>query len=206
MFTALLTMAQSSISQPSKDLSNNTHFGIKGGLNFTNIYDNATQSKIKTSGNVGLFAIIPLSEKLSFQPEIIYTSKGAKIKYKNTLDGSGSYRFSFYYLETPLLLALKLNSFFSLNAGGYMGFLTSANMLMIGDDCVIKARKNLKAKDFNNVDGGIVAGFTFNIQKVILGARYDLGLRSIGYSSDDVPGITSKAKNNTASLFIGVRF
>src|SRR5689334_21580903 len=59
-------------------------FGIKGGINLTNMYvSNVKDENMKLGPNVGLFAKIPLVRGLSIQPELLYSSKGSRITYNN---------------------------------------------------------------------------------------------------------------------------
>src|SRR4051812_45345294 len=100
---ALDTTAQQNIRHSIPGSMHKTTFGIKGGLNFSNLYINSIQAEnIKTSCNAGFFAKIPVAEKIFFQPEILYTSKGTRVEY-NTTDDSGTYRFNFHYVQLPLL-------------------------------------------------------------------------------------------------------
>lgn len=52
-------------------------FGVKGGLNFSTVSgDNTENIDDVTSYNIGVVSEIPLSEKFSFQPEILYSRQG----------------------------------------------------------------------------------------------------------------------------------
>lgn len=59
-------------------------FGVKGGMNISTIsevYDNGwmySDQKAKIGFNAGVFANIPISEKFSLQPEILYSRAGCK--------------------------------------------------------------------------------------------------------------------------------
>jgi hypothetical protein len=204
---ALDTTAQQNIRHSTPGSIHKTTFGIKGGLNFSNLYVNSIQAEnIKTSCNAGFFAKIPVAEKIFFQPEILYTSKGTKVDYHNTTDGSGTYRFNFHYVELPLLMTIQVKSYLSLSAGGYVGFLTSAYVTKMNDDCTVKDTNNINLSDVHRLDNGAVAGISFHRENFMIGLRYELGLRTLGYSSDISNKITPSSKNNTASIFIGVNF
>ena len=56
-----------------------TKFGIKGGLNLTNLSsDNFTDNHLKPGFNVGIFSKIPVTTGFSIQPELLYSLKGSK--------------------------------------------------------------------------------------------------------------------------------
>src|ERR1700712_4448817 len=57
-------------------------FGIKGGLNLTNLYvNNANDEHLKAGFNAGIYWKLPVAKGFSIQPELIYTLKGAKENY-----------------------------------------------------------------------------------------------------------------------------
>ena len=204
---ALNTFAQQNIRNSFSSSVRKATFGVKGGLNFSNLYVNFIKAEnIKTSCNAGFFAKLPLTQKLFFQPEILYTSKGTRVDYHNTTDDSGTYRFNFHYVELPLLMTIHVRSYLSFSAGGYLGFLTSAYVTKMNDDCTVKNTSNIKPSDIHRLDNGAVGGINFHHEKLMIGLRYELGLRAIGYTSDVSNKITPSSKNNTASVFIGVTF
>src|SRR5688572_16830898 len=80
-------------------------FGIKGGLNLTNMHveDDVSDENMKASFHAGFFAKLPVTRGFSIQPELLYSSKGAKQNYNNILQGEGEYRFNLNYIELPVL-------------------------------------------------------------------------------------------------------
>src|ERR1700733_15049765 len=74
-------------------------FGIKGGLNLSNMYvRDVSDENMKVGWNAGIYAKIPLTTGFSIQPELYYTDKGAKETYNNFIQGSGEYRFNLNYV------------------------------------------------------------------------------------------------------------
>lgn len=55
-------------------------FGIKGGLNSSNFSGDTegTDFKTRIGFNLGAFAAIKLSEKITLQPEILFSTQGAE--------------------------------------------------------------------------------------------------------------------------------
>src|SRR4051812_36803082 len=64
--------------------STETQFGVKGGVNFSNIYsEDVDDNNVLTSFNAGLYATFPVGDILSIQPEVLYSRKGAELAYDN---------------------------------------------------------------------------------------------------------------------------
>lgn len=112
-------------------------FGIKAGANFSNISqdfkdsDWETDTKIKPAFHFGVTADVPFSDNFSFQPGLLYSSKGYNIDlgaFMEDLFGEalpeevsfdGYARAPFNYLEIPLNFAFKTNGF-EIFAGPYV--------------------------------------------------------------------------------------
>ena len=182
-------------------------YGIKFGLNFSNLYvDNVQNEYTKLGGQIGFFAKLPLANGLSIQPEILYTNKGSKLTYGNFLQGSGEYRFNLNYIEVPFLLVINLTPNFSFSGGGYFAYLTSANVTDVSSDGTINGVSNLNADNFNRVDYGMVVGASVDIKSICIGARYNYGLQTIGKPGTLSGDLTQNSKNSVATLFIGFAF
>jgi hypothetical protein len=193
--------------QTSSESTLTPKFGIKGGINFSNLYiDDVKDEHVKIGGNVGLFAKLPLVKGVSIQPEILYTSKGAKVTYDNIFQGSGEYRFNLNYVEIPLIMVFNVTPNFSLSAGGYAAYLTSAKIKNVKSDGTVQGITDLKADDFHRFDYGLVGGASVDIQNFTIGARYSYGLQPIGKSGNLSKDLTQNSKNSAASLFIGFAF
>lgn len=93
-------------------------FGAKGGLNFASVSgDNTEGIDVVTAFNFGLVSEIPLSEKFSFQPELMYSGQGYSFN-DNTIALS--------YLNVPLMGKYYVTKGLSLEAGPQIGFLLAA--------------------------------------------------------------------------------
>ena len=107
----VLALAMASVSaifaqeqQTSMEKSLSPKFGIKGGINLSNLYvDDVKDENMKVGLNLGIYAKIPLVKGFSIQPELLYSSKGAKLTYDNILLGKGEYRFNLNYVEVPVV-------------------------------------------------------------------------------------------------------
>jgi hypothetical protein len=81
-----------------------TRFGVKAGVSLANFRsDDITVTDTKTGFSGGVFGSVPLNEFLSFQPEVLFTSRGAKKEVVDLADRL-SWDYRFHYIEVPLLL------------------------------------------------------------------------------------------------------
>ena len=73
-------------------------FGVKRGINLSNLYvDNVQNKNVKVGANVGFYAKLPIVKGLSIQSEILYSQKGAQLNYNNIF-GSGKYCYNFNHI------------------------------------------------------------------------------------------------------------
>lgn len=159
-------------------------FGIKGGLNFANISgDNTKGVDVVTSFNFGVVSEIPISEKFSFQPELMYSGQGYGFN-DNTVELS--------YLNVPLMGKYYVTKGLSVEAGPQIGFLLAA-----------KNEKTNVKDSFNTFDFGVNFGLGYKLDNGLnFGARYNLGLTDI----NDVEGSSSKNKNSVFQFSVGYFF
>jgi hypothetical protein len=182
-------------------------FGIKGGINFTNLYvADVSRENMKIGFNAGLFAKLPITKGFSIQPELLYTVKGAKDTYSNFIQGNGEYRYNLNYLELPVLAVVNLAKNFNLHAGGYAAYLVSATVKDVRSDGTIVGAKELRADDFKRFDYGLVGGLGIDITNFTIGARYNYGLSSIGKAGSLSGSLTKNSKNSAISVYLGFAF
>ncbi|OXG04434.1 outer membrane protein with beta-barrel domain [Flavobacterium araucananum] len=171
-----------------------TRFGVKGGLNLTsfsggNYYD----AKSLVGFQVGGFAEIKIIERLSIQPEVLFSTQGAK------LDGGsfGDFNSKLNYINVPVLAKFYITKQFTVEAGPQIGFLVSAKT--DGDD----------AKDsFKSVDTGFNFGAGYNFtENVSVNLRYTVGLANIAdYEVDNTEQYLDSPKNSVLALTLGYKF
>ena len=164
-------------------------FGLKAGLNFATINgNNIGNSDGVTSFNFGAMVEIPISEKFSFQPELLFSGQGYST-------GSGSDDLvALNYLNIPLMGKYYLTKRFSVEAGPQIGFLLSANEQSL----------DINVKDsFKTIDFGVNLGLGYKLDNGInFGARYNLGISDI----NNVDNATNKIKNGVFQVSVGYFF
>ncbi|MBC5841109.1 PorT family protein [Flavobacterium sp. F-380] len=157
-------------------------FGAKAGLNFASVRgENSDVYDTVTAFNLGAVAEIPLSEKISFQPEILFSGQGYSF---------GNDIAALNYLNVPLMGKYYVTKGLSLEAGPQVGFLLSAKT----DNADVK---NL----FKKIDFGVNAGLGYKLENGLnFSARYNLGLSNIS----SVANTTNK--NAVVQLSVGYFF
>lgn len=181
--TALFTflcLQQPTISNAQDIIGTPARFGIKGGLNYSNLdVQDATNAKWLIGFNLGLFAKLPLSSFVAIQPELYYTTKGSNVTYNN-LFVDGTARFNFNYLEFPLLLVLNPISVLNVHFGPYVSYLLNGIVTNESNINLFNFENNINLDDYNRIDAGFVVGVGIDLGPLNVGLRYNFGLTKIG--------------------------
>lgn len=162
-------------------------FGAKAGLNFAFITgDNTKNFDPNTDFHLGVMAEIKISDKFSFQPELIYSGQGAD----TNIESEGSIALN--YLNVPLIGKYYVTKGLSLEAGPQIGYLLSTK------GGTLDYKDLLKPIDF-----GVNFGVGYKLDNgLYFNARYNLGLSNI----NNVDGFTDKNRNGVIQLSIGYFF
>ena len=160
--------------------SNPIRFGIKAGVNFSNLYSKDDgDTKMKTGFNVGVFSKLPLSNHIAIQPELYYTAKGAEITYNNTfVDGTAGFHLN--YIEVPLLIVGNITEFVNVHAGPYAAFLISGKVKNESNVSLFDFEENLDTEDYNTFEAGLAVGAGIDIKAFSIGLRYNHGFTNVG--------------------------
>ncbi|UEG50883.1 PorT family protein [Ferruginibacter lapsinanis] len=146
------------------------NIGIKGGFNLYNINNsNGVKYDSKPGIHLGLIGHIHLAKQVAFQPEIVYSSQGAKYT-----TGGVVTKLNLNYVNVPLMLQYMFDNGFRLQAGPQVGFLISAKSKTNDVDTDVK--DNLKMVDFGL---GFGAGYVHPPSGLGIDIRYNLGLSDI---------------------------
>lgn len=183
-------------------------FGIKGGVNFSNLYtEDVTDENVLTGFNLGAFVEMPLTSAISLQPEVAFSTKGAENEYDNAT-ASGRVKFRLNYIEVPLLLKFNITNHFNLHAGPYVAFLIDSKITDEDNDGSVNFEQELDDDDLNKVDFGLAAGLGLDFGNIGVGARYNYGLTTVGKERTFL-GTTytfPDGKNSVLSLFATLKF
>ena len=180
-------------------------FGAKGGINLANIVgDDAGDANMFVGFNAGFFVEIPVTDKLTIQPEILYSAQGSKSEGPLNIEGDiydVKATLKMNYINVPVMFKYQVADKFSLEAGPYVGFLVSAKVKaeVSGFGSATEDAKDL----FKSTDFGLGLGMNYEFSDVIFAnARYQAGLTEIG---DSEAGGNS-VKNSVFQIGLGFRF
>lgn len=108
------------------------NFGIKGGLNLSNVkFPGSPGNSTRLGFNAGLLTQVSIFKMFILQPELLYSVKGHKFPATN-FDGGGT--LSLNYISVPVLVGFRPTKKFAVLAGPEFNFLSSANSKFNGTD------------------------------------------------------------------------
>jgi len=176
--------------------TNAQSFGVKAGVNFANLDTNEDISwDSKTGFNLGIFAELELSEKFIFQPELLFSTQGAKFE-----EFGAEVKAMANYINIPLMLKFKAVDKFFIEAGPQIGFLTTAKTEITFDG---ETEEDDFKDESKSTDFSLNMGLSFDVMdKLSLGARYSLGLTNIIDDQEE----DEEVKNKVFSFFVAYKF
>lgn len=187
-----------------------TRTGIKGGLNLTSLStDENNDNNLKTGFHLGVFTKIPVSESFAIQPELMYSMKGIKMKYNESALADGDTKFNLNYIDLPVKLVFNLSEDFEFQVGPYVSYLVNANVdtdAEVLDFWDIDSNEELDREHFHSLDYGISAGLGFDLDPLVMGLNYNLGLQPVAKDDDVSNDILGAAKNSVIQLYVGMKF
>lgn len=157
-------------------------FGVKGGLNLANLSGDVSDTKMKIGFMVGGFASYEVNEQLSVQPELMFSQAGCKYDI-----GSDTYKINLNYIVLPVMVKYSFGDI-NLQAGPQIGFLLSA------EDDGEDIKDGMKSVDF-----GLNIGAGYQMDKIGIEARYNLGLSNINDGTGEV-------KTNGIQILVSYKF
>ena len=180
--TCILILSTTSIL--AQNPSPNLNLGVKGGLNISTVGgDDIEERDSRTSFNAGLFAEVPLTDRFSFQPEVLYSGQGfdiMEIDQDNIFDTNENIEYQLDYIQFPLMAKAYLIKGLYVEAGPQFGFkineeIDTAPNSDGGDTPIDPDDSYVKDVDFS---GALGVGYKFD-NGFFLSARYTHGFSSI---------------------------
>ena len=181
--------------------------GGRVGVNFSNIIktgDDDFETDFKPGFHAGITLDIPLLDRLSFAPEVMYSQKGYKTSGSSILGGDNEYSVTTNFIEIPILLKINASSGFNIHLGPQISFLTSTTeSFKTGSD---EYKRKIKEENENlkkNIVGGVLgAGFNIGTNASLV-ARYALDFQK---NYEDGSSETPMYKNQVIQLGLGLKF
>jgi hypothetical protein len=170
--------------------------GVKGGFNFATL-SGADDAKLRASIHLGGYLNYPISDMLSFQPELLYSSVGAKFSesgsepdgFGGTAEYDAKQTVKLNYLSIPLMFRYNVGSV-NLEAGPQLAFFmagkvkTKVEWSYMGESG--SETETEDADGVNSLDLGLNIGVNKDFDKLNVGLRYSLGLTNINDGDDKV--------------------
>ncbi|WP_406844393.1 porin family protein [Flavobacterium soyae] len=171
-----------------------TRFGVKGGLNITS-FSGDNDSNALIGFQVGGFAEIKVIERLSIQPELLFSTQGASF---DAIGNNNDIDYKLNYINVPVLAKFYVTKQFTVEGGPQIGFLVSAK------------RDGNDIKDaYKSTDLGFNFGAGYNFtDNFSVGIRYTVGLSGVvdGGDYDDIYDYYDSAKNSVLALTAAYKF
>lgn len=185
-------------------------FGAKAGLNFANLSGDFSDISGRTSFHLGATAELEILEEFSIQPELLFSSQGAKDENQTLIAN---------YLHLPIMGKYLVTDKLSVEVGPQIGYLLSATIdngqsdagggNTIGTTVVMLSavsaqRPREDVKEFaNDFDFGVNLGLGYKIDdKFHVSARYNIGLTD----GDNIANNSLGLKNSVIQLSVGYLF
>ena len=180
-----------SAAQDINTILKNTSAGVKGGINLADMLpSDKHQVDIRLAGNLGVFANMPYSDKLSFQPELLISLQGGK---QHTFVETTDYEYisdeKHTYLLLPLMAQYRINDKLGIEAGPQLGFRLSAwyiNQIIDQGVVIYETEEDLKdQREFFDI--GFNMGVRYEIlENLSAGIRYNIGLKPLNVYRESV--------------------
>ncbi len=172
------------------------NFGIKGGANFTNMSsDGFEDTNSRTGFHVGLLAEIPVSDRFSVQPEVLYSTQGTEA---DGWLGDGEYQID--YVQVPLIAKFYVVDGLAIEAGPSFNFKVEEEYDV--EDGPVNFESDSDYASSFEFGGGLGLSYKFN-NGFFLNGRYTQGFTNV-YDSDDFDD--DAVKNNGIQVGLGFQF
>lgn len=184
-------------------------FGLKAGVNFSKLYSDDDvyndMSEGSTGFHLGALVEFPISDKISIQPEFLFSQVGDTFSSATIGDdeiiNEDTY-IKINYFSIPLIVKYYATDTFFFEAGPQMDFLTSADGRTYTSnhfETEINEEDVEDRLETNNYGFNIGAGYKAT-NGVFINARYVIGL------SDVTKNVFTSYKNNEFQFSVGFMF
>lgn len=195
--------AQDGTTSSSTDTRENFKFGVKAGINLSNVYDEENDELV-ADGKVGFaggaFIAIPFGKFIGIQPEVLYSEKGFKAE-GSFLGADYEFTRKTSHLDIPVHLQIKPTENLSLLVGPQFSYLLSTETEF--NDNSVGSEEDINDDNYKKGVFGVSAGVDFNVDQFVISARAAWDL-----SKTDSDGEESslRYKNQVIQFTVGYTF
>lgn len=182
-------------------------FGIKGGVNFSNIIktnDRNFDTQFKPGLNAGIFVDIPVVEGLAFSPELMFSQKGYKNTGTSLLGSATEYSVTTNFIEIPILAKISAGDKLSIYVGPQVSFLASTKEKFTRGDATYQ--NTIRAENENlkkSLVGGVLGLGVGLTDQLSLQGRYALDFQK---NNENGSTETPIYKNQVIQTSLAYRF
>ena len=201
---AVTTMANFSSAQET-DLRERLLFGLKAGVNYSNVYDTQGeefQADPKLGLAAGAFIAIPIGKYLGIQPEVLYSQKGFKATGR-ILGGNYEFTRTTNFIDVPLLVSFKPSEFLTLLAGPQYSYLIKQSDVFANSSTSILQEQEFENDNIRKNILCLTGGADLTLKHIVLGARVGWDIQN---NNGDGTSSTPRYKNVWYQATVGYRF
>lgn len=195
--TAMVLLISLHLAESNAQMTDGVRFGLKLGVNGTNLYDDAQASDKKSRIGVtgGAFVQIPFAKgRMALRPELLFATKGANYTFSNVVKSE----IKFSYAELPVSLEYRLFGLVNLHAGAYAAWLANGEGKFEGV-------ANFPRDSFERFDYGWHAGTGIDFGNLGLHFRLNRGLKGVR-ADTTLEELVGKLKNSAWTLTLSYGF
>lgn len=195
--------------------------GVKAGVNFTNMVFDDEDTDVEdlarngaTKFTLGVEFILPLTDAIALQPELLFSQKGAESSFV-VLGQTFKNELTYNYIDLPIMFRFSLGDSYGeglglyLNAGGYGAYALSGKTT--SESPLGNTEMDLtfdEVDDQKRLDYGIVAGGGLTLGNLFFEVRYLHGINNL--LDDDADNSNdnkiSKYQHRGVGLNVGIIF
>lgn len=195
--------AQDGTTSSSTDTRENFKFGVKAGINLSNVYDEEDQDFV-ADGKVGfaggVFVSIPLGKFVGIQPELLYSEKGFKSE-GSILGADYEFKRKTSHLDIPVHVQIKPVENLSILVGPQFSYLLNTETEFNG--FTGGSEEEINGDNYKKGVFGLSAGVDFNVDNFVISGRAAWDLSKTDKDGDET---TLRYKNQVIQFTVGYTF
>ncbi|GAA4461290.1 hypothetical protein GCM10023093_05690 [Nemorincola caseinilytica] len=203
MLTLCMQQATAQVVVP--DTRTDLVFGLKAGINGSNVWDEQGQS-FRADPKVGFvgggYLGIPIGKYLGVQPELLFSQKGFKatdviLNSKYTLTRTTS------HIDVPVLIQFKPVEFITILGGPVYSYLLSQRNVFVWENTALEREQEFENDNIRRNRLGLMFGGDVVVAPMVIGARAGWDLQQ---NNGDGSSSTPRYKNQWLQLTLGYQF
>jgi len=187
----------------STDTRENFKFGVKAGINLSNVYDEENEELV-ADGKVGfaggVFFSIPLGKFVGIQPEVLYSEKGFKSE-GSFLGADYEFKRKTSHIDIPVHFQIKPVENLSILVGPQFSYLLNTETELNGFSG--GSEEEINGDNYKKGVFGLSAGIDFNVENFVISGRAAWDLSKTDKDGDES---TLRYKNQVIQFTVGYTF